>query len=368
MSLSKMQIVSIASISGFVLASGALGWFLYDSYTTRSEQEEELEAQTASFQRLNDAPVFPSKKTIAEAKTNQLALAEWRDAARAFAARGDKKLADETPPIFKQRLADAVRKMRALPGSVGGKIAGPSFQFGFDAYLGEGGVLPDVKDVPRLAAQLDVIKHVVVTFYKAGVLEVKEVTRIDPPPQDESQAKGNKKKRVVKKDKEAEGPKPVCLEFGLVFMARPDAVVKTLNAFSSDSRFLVVKNFALKTPVDDIVSRMDAAEQAAAAAASAAASGGRRRRRGLSVDHAPAAAENPEVQIGALIADPEFGSPAQVEITLAAWDFGTGGAANVPAAGVPQKADAGKAATPQKAAAGKAATPQKADAKKEAKK
>lgn len=354
MSLSKMQIVSIASISGFVLASGALGWFLYDSYTTRSEQEEELESQTASFQRFNEAAVFPSTKTIAEAKTNQVALAEWREAARAFAARGDRKLAEETPPIFKQRLADTVRKMRALPGSVGGKIAGPSFQFGFDAYLGEGGVLPDVKDVPRLAAQLDVIKHVVVTFAKAGVLEVKEVNRIDPPPQDESQqAKGNKKKRVAKKDKESEGPKPVCLEFGLVFMARPDAVVKTLNAFSSDSRFLVVKNFALKTPVDDIVSRMDAAEQAKAAAASAAGGGGRRRRRAQVVEPTPTA-ENTEVQIGSLIADPEFGSPAQVEITLAAWDFGTGGAAS---AAVKPAAPAGEQPSAAGTNSGKARTP-----------
>ena len=351
MSLSKMQIVSIVSISGFVLASGALGWFLYDSYTTRSEQEEELESQTASFQRFNEAAVFPSKKTIAGAKTNQVSLAEWREAARAFAARGDRKLAEETPPIFKQRLADTVRKMRALPGSVGGKIAGPAFQFGFDAYLGEGGVLPDVKDVPRLASQLDVIKHVVVTFAKAGVLEIKEINRIDPPPQDDAQTKGNKKK-AGKKDKEAEGPKPVCLEFGLVFMARPDAVVKTLNAFSSDSRFLVVKNFALKTPVDDIVSRMDAAEQAKAAA-SAAAGGGRRRRRAMAVESAPTA-ENAEVQIGSLVADPEFGSPAQIEITLAAWDFGTGGAAD---AAVKSTAPAGGQPPAAGAAAGKARTP-----------
>ena len=344
MSLSKMQIVSIASISGFVLASGALGWFLYDSCTTRSEQEEELASETASFQRFNDAPVFPSTKTIAEAKSNQVALAEWREAARAFASRGDRKLAEETPPIFKQRLADTVRKMRALPGSVGGRIAGQSFQFGFDAYLGEGGVLPDVKDVPRLASQLDVIKHVVMTFARAGVLEVKEVTRIDPPPQDEQQTKGGKKKRA-KKDKEAEGPKPVCLEFGLVFMARPDAVVKTLNAFSADSRFLVVKNFALKTPVDDIVSRMEAAKQAKAAAA--ASGGGRRRRRVFAADSSAPAAENVEVQIGALIADPEFGSPAQVEITLAAWDFGTGGASAKPAAAADGSAHASDA--PQKA-------------------
>ena len=322
MSLSKKQTVSMVSIAGFVLAAGALGWFLYDAITGREELEEELAQQTASFQRFNDAPVFPSLKTIAEAKTNQAALAAWRDAARSFAARGDRKLAEETPPIFKQRLADTVRKMRALPGSAGGKIAGPAFQFGFDVYLGEGGVLPDVKDVPRLASQLDVIKHVVVTLAKAGALEIKELRRIEAPQADEGQAKGGKKK--AKKGKEPEGPRPVCLDFGLVFTARPAAVVDVLNKFSTDSRFILVKDFAFKMVEDDIVSRMDAADQAKAAAATAAAGGGRRRRRAAAAE-AAAAAENLEANANGLVADPEFGSPIQVEITLSAWDFGTGG-------------------------------------------
>ncbi len=330
MSLSKKQTVSMVSIAVFVLAAGALGWFLYDAITGREELEEELAQQTASFQRFNDAPVFPSLKTIAEAKTNQVALAAWRDAARSFAARGDRKLAEETPPIFKQRLADTVRKMRALPGSAGGKIAGPAFQFGFDVYLGEGGVLPDVKDVPRLASQLDVIKHVVVTLARAGVLEIKELRRVEAPPPDEGQTKGGKKK--AKKGKEPEGPRPVCLDFGLVFTARPAAVVDALNKFSIDSRFIVVKNFAFKMVEDDIVSRMDAADQAKAAAATAAAGGGRRRRRAAAAE-AAAAAENPEVNANGLVADPEFGSPIQVEMTLSAWDFGTGGAVGAASAG-----------------------------------
>ena len=92
MSLSKKQLVSVSAVAGFVIAAGSLGWFLFDSVTVRGEQEEELAQQTSAFQRLNDAPVFPSKKTIAESKTNQIALVSWLEAARAYAARGDRKI------------------------------------------------------------------------------------------------------------------------------------------------------------------------------------------------------------------------------------------------------------------------------------
>jgi hypothetical protein len=344
MSLSKKQIVAASSATGFVLAAGVLGWFLYDAFTGRGEQEEELAVETASFQRFNDAPVFPSAKTIAEAKTNQAVLASWLEGARAYAARGDTKVAEETPPIFKQRLTKTVAKMRSLPGAAAGHLAGSGFMFGFDAYLGEGGVLPDVKDVPRLAAQLDVIKHVVVTLARAGALEIKEVRRVEAPPPDDQQAKGAKKKSKPKKDKTPEGPMPTSLEFGFVFTARPDALVKTLNAFSADNRFIVVKNLAFKMTEDDIVSRMDAADAAKAAAASAAASGGgRRRRRNAEVQQtagAPGAAQG-EAAVPTLVADPEAGSPMQVDLTLVVWDFGTGGI-NESAAPAKAAADAAK--------------------------
>ncbi len=334
MNLSKKQIMSYSAIGGFVAVAGVLGWFLFDAYSGRGEQEEELAQQISAFQRLNEAPVFPSLKTISETKTNQLALAAWLESAREYASRGDVKVAEETPPIFKQRLTRTVSKMRALPGAAQGHFAAAGFLFGFDAYLGDGGVLPDVKDVPRLAAQLDAIKHVVITLVRAGALEVKEVRRIEAPPQpDESQTKG-KKKAKKKNTNVDEGPKASCLEFGFVFTARPDAIVKTLNALSADNRFIVVKKFAFKSVQDDIVIRMDA-DAAAKSAAAASASGSSRRRRRNAAAEAATEASEAAASTGGVVADPEYGSPLQVEMTLAVWDFGTGG--NAAVAPMPEK-------------------------------
>ena len=119
--------------------------------------------------------------------------------------------------------------------------------------------------------------------------------------------------------------------------ARSEAIVNAVNSFSSGSRFLVIKNFALKTVVDDIVTRMDADAAAKAAAASAAANTGRRRRR-AAAEAAPA--EAPELKTGGLIADPEYGTPLQVDLTLVAWDFGTGGSAPQPSQPDPAKKEA----------------------------
>ena len=183
----------------------------------------------------------------------------------------------------------------------------------------------------------------VVTLAKAGVLEVKEIRRVEPPPPDESKSKD--RKTAQKKDsKQAEGPIPSSLEFGLSFAARPDAIVKTLNSFAADSRFLVVRNLAFKMIADDIITRMDADAAAKAAAATAAANTGRRRRRAAD----SASAETVEVKTGGLVADPEFGSPIQVDLTLIAWDFGTGGGSPAAAASPAAAGDAASAPKPEK--------------------
>jgi len=340
MSLSKNQMIAAVSAGVFVLAAGALGWFLYDAITVRGEQEDELERQLSSFRRYNDAAVFPSHKTISQVNTNKEELVAWREAAHAYAARGDRSLAAETPPIFKQRLAATVRKMGALRGAASGHLAVQNFMFGFEAYLGDGGALPDVKDVPRLAAQLDTIKHVVVTLAKAGALEIKEVTRIEPK-EDKDDEKGRggrasarangkagRSRQSAKDGAKPATPDPTCLEYKFSFTVRPDAFVKVLNALSSGERFLIVKDFAFRDVADDISVQMAAADAAKAAAAQAAAGTGRRggsRRRAALL--AAAAAENnaeePETKSGGVVCDPESGSPIQVDMTIAAWDFGT---------------------------------------------
>lgn len=341
MSMTKQQMVGAVCGGVFVVCAGALGWFLYDAATQRAEAEEQLVNERDAFTRFNESAVFPSKKSIADVKSNETSYAEWHAAALALAARGDRPAATpEEPSVFKQRLQAEVRRLSELPGSVEGKICANGFFFGFEQYLGESGVLPQTADVPRLAVQLDTISRVVDMFAAAGVCEVKSVQRIEAKADEDEEAPRAKKKgakKVVAED--GDSPKTTCLEYALEFTVRPSAFVKVFNGLTADTRFCVVRNVSFKQSSDTILDRLAAVEAAAAQAASASQAGARRRRRGASAQQDDAQKKPEEKKVDRLVSDPETDAPVLVSLTLAVYDFGMGAQPTKPTAeeSVPEK-------------------------------
>ena len=322
MAASKGKILALVGGGVFVVATGVLGYLLFDAYTTRTEMEEDLESQMGTFRGYYGAAVFPSRKSIAGVTTNTTELAAWREAAGAFAARGDKLFSkDETPVAFKQRLTRTVRRLAALPGGADGHLAAPGFMFGFDKYLDpERGILPTSTAVPRLAAQLDSVARITALFAKAEVLEIKEVKCIEPSAEEEAEPdrRANAKKRRQSKKDEEEGAKMTALDYSFSFTVRPAAFVEVLNAVTAHPRFMVVKSFAFKETADMIVNRI-ADVEAAQAKKNAPASGRRRRGRLALVEEAQEVAPKKEDR---LVVDPELDAPLQVDMTVTVCDFG----------------------------------------------
>ncbi len=321
MAMSKGKIV--ASVAGglFVLAVGALGYLLYDAYDTRTETEQELADEIDAYRRYNHAAVFPSTKSITAVASNKADYAAWLGIAGAFSARGDKVFSkDESPAAFKQRLAQEVRRLAALPGGAEGHLAAPGFLFGFDKYLGESAVLPESSAVPRLAVQLDTISRLADMFAKVGVLEVKDIRRIEPAAEAEDADGGSRRRPAAKargaKSGDDEGPKTQCLEYRLAILVRPTAFVGVLNALTSDIRFMVVKSFAFRESADMIVDKLNAIE-----AALAKKDAPERRRRRRSTVAEPPTEDAPKKE-DRLIVDPELDAPVLVEMTIAVYDFG----------------------------------------------
>jgi len=331
MSLSKQQI--IGAVGGGVFAVGALtlGWFLYSAWSGKGEAEEQLANETDSFSRYYNAAVFPSKASIESVKSNATNYAAWYDTAMTLAAQGDKLMPEETPPIFKQRLQGEVRRMLNLEGGMDGKIAASSFLFGFEQYLGEGGVLPSAADVPRLAVQLDTISRLVDAFAEAGVFEVRTIVRVENKGDEKAEGEGEQssssKKSSAKQAKEEKGPKIAKQTYMFELTARPEAIVATLNKLTSCQRFVVVRDLALKGS-DVIVERLSAAEKAKADAAAGngapKAVSSRRRTRGAAALLAPA--DNPELQaaVARIVSDPESDDPMLMKFTVDVYDFGRG--------------------------------------------
>ena len=345
MSLSKQQKLGVIGAGVFVLCAGGLGFGAYLAWSGRCEAEEELEAAVGGFRSHYEAAVFPSKRSLDSVLSNKVSYTDWHASALALAARGDRKFPVELPPIFKQRLQREVRRMAALAGGVEGKIAAPAFLFGFEQYLGEGGVLPQEQDVPRLTVQLDTITQVVDMFAEVGVLEVKAIRRIEQKAAAEEEDDGARRPAKAKKGvgKEADAPQETCLAYAFEFTARPAALVSVLNRLTSCPRFMTVKNLSFRETADVIVEHLNAVENAKNQKASGRGATGRRGRRGAAAAES-AAQGAAEAAVNPLVVDPELDAPIQVNFTLEVRDFGRGAAA-------PSAEDAATEAKPEPEAA-----------------
>ena len=345
MSLSKQQKLGVIGAGVFVLCAGGLGFGAYLAWSGRCEAEEELEAAVGGFRSHYEAAVFPSKRSLDSVLSNKVSYTDWHASALALAARGDRKFPVELPPIFKQRLQREVRRMAALAGGVEGKIAAPAFLFGFEQYLGEGGVLPQEQDVPRLTVQLDTITQVVDMFAEVGVLEVKAIRRIEKKAASEEEDDGARRPAKTKKGagKEADAPQETCLAYAFEFTARPAALVAVLNRLTSCPRFMTVKNLSFRETADVIVEHLNAVENAKNQKASGRGATGRRGRRGAAAAES-AAQGAAEAAVNPLVVDPELDAPIQVNFTLEVRDFGRGAAA-------PSAEDAATEAKPEPEAA-----------------
>ena len=345
MSLSKQQKLGVIGAGVFVLCAGGLGFGAYLAWSGRCEAEEELEAAVGGFRSHYEAAVFPSKRSLDSVLSNKVSYTDWHASALALAARGDRKFPVELPPIFKQRLQREVRRMAALAGGVEGKIAAPAFLFGFEQYLGEGGVLPQEQDVPRLTVQLDTITQVVDMFAEVGVLEVKAIRRIEQKAASEEEDDGARRAAKAKKGagKEADAPQETCLAYAFEFTARPAALVAVLNRLTSCPRFMTVKNLSFRETADVIVEHLNAVENAKNQKASGRGATGRRGRRGAAAAES-AAQGAAEAAVNPLVVDPELDAPIQVNFTLEVRDFGRGAAA-------PSAEDAATEAKPEPEAA-----------------
>lgn len=345
MSLSKQQMLGAVGAGVFVLCAGGLGFGVYLAWSGRCEAEEALESAAGGFRSHYEAAVFPSKRSLDSVVSNKVSYTDWYESALALAARGDKVFPAELPPIFKQRLQREVRRMAALAGGVEGKIAAPAFLFGFEQYLGEGGVLPQEQDVPRLAVQLDTIAQVVDMFAEVGVLEVKAIRRIEKKPaSDEEEDDGARRPAKAKKGagQEADAPQETCLSYAFEFTARPAALVAVLNRLTACPRFMTVKNLSFRETADVIVEHLNAVENAKNQKASGRGASGRRGRRGAPVA-ADASQGGAEAAVNPLVVDPELDAPIQVNFTLEVRDFGRA------AATAPSAEDAATEAKPEAA-------------------
>lgn len=353
-----------SSLGGiFVAGAGILGWMLWDKLAFADEAAQELASEESKYTGHSTAKVFPCKASLDSIKTNRQSYIEWYDASIKAVSAADKAPSTETPAAFKQRLTQAVANMKSLEGGLEGRIASQTFLFGFDKYLGENTTMPPDKDVPRLAAELDTIVHIVNLLSESEIVEVRKIDRLNDVVENaEPVQQAGRRRPAKKKATETEGPKTTVLKYNLEFTTRPIGLVEVLNRLSSDPNFITITDFSMRDTSDTIVEKFSASDSAKAMQAQGSS---RRRRSNMAAAFglAPAAEQKKEEPKLAhrLVTDPESDAPIYVTMTLTVTDFGR--PVQKIAAPVSEAAPAG-AAPAEKAAPAPAQTPKPAPAPK----
>ena len=329
MSMNKNQIV-MASIGGVALvATLALGFLAYSSWSDGADAASELEDLKANVKRIANAAVAPEQKSVNAIEANAKTLVDWY--AENFDAVKVGDIAPEpnlTKDALKARMVDEARAIAEYPGSADGKFVRAGFEFGFKDIIA-GGAMPEADAVAAMTREWADVRFLATTLAEAGALELAEVTRegaksLEPPP--ELDAKGRPKKK-----KKTEEVKPLASVYAytLVFQARPVAFVKALNALSTAKRFTVVDSLTCRRVEDALASAVADRKDASAAAPA----GGRRGRRGRRA--ADENTEEAEAQKKGLVVDPQTDVPFTVTMKVSTYDFGTA----VEAAAAPETAE-----------------------------
>ncbi|MCQ2388662.1 MAG: Amuc_1100 family pilus-like protein [Kiritimatiellae bacterium] len=314
MSMSRGKIILIAASSLWGISVCTSGYYLYRGIAERMDAEGLLLQATNKLGQYYSAKMFPSKKSILDVKTNEVLYAKWTDMAEILASRGGKTLPLESQTVFKQGLQNEVRRLLTLPGeSEEQPLADPSFLFGFEKYLGESAALPLPNELPMLIRQLDFISGFAETLSSAGATHLNLVSR----------------NLVVRPDCSNH------LEYTFMFTARPQALVKTLNALAAAPEFIVIGDFKFVEKDDAIVARLNAEDAAREAAKKQKEkeAGGRPNARRPNRRNKRAKEEETEVKLSdeeifakmkadRIVTDPEMNALFEVAIDLTVYNFG----------------------------------------------
>ncbi len=315
MSMSKGKTILIAASSVWGIAVCFAGYYLYCGVAERLNAEGLLLRANNKLGQYYSAKTFPSKKSIMDVKTNEVLYAKWTDMAQILASRGGKTLTLESQTVFKQGLQNEVRRLLALPGENAEQpLADPTFLFGFEKYLGESAALPLPNELPMLIRQLDFISGFAETLSSVGATHLNLVAR----------------NLVVRPDCSNH------LEYTFIFTARPQALVKTLNALAAAPAFVVIEDFKFVETADAIVARLnaeDAARETAKKQKEKDAGGGRPNARQRKPRNKKQAEETPEVKLSdeeifakmkadRIVTDPEMNALFEVTINLTVYNFG----------------------------------------------
>ena len=319
MNRTKITILSIAGVS--LLLSLVLGYLVWDAWSTKGVNEADLEGYHNDLDSLKRLPVFPCAEGVKAIGENRALYVDWLDEAHTAASTGDRRFEATTPAAFKAQMNDDAHRLGDCPGTQDGKLVKAGFSFGYGELIG-GSTLPVEADLPRLQREWFDLVHVIELMADSGVSAVTAVelgkgvsAAVEDP---KSSGKGKDKKKD-KKDKNkpkkdaAKSAAPAAgdalvSKFDITFMASSAALVKTFNALTADTRFIVIDSYEFVRDRDELNEKLAGKKQEVT----------KKRGRGRQQEKQ----EETSVK-GTVVIDPQAQADLKVKLSVSVYDFRT---------------------------------------------
>lgn len=311
----KIIMISIASVSAIaviVIAVMSLG-----ALSAKSENVESISFAEGTFAKYGKSKITPSESSVKAIESNSVQLVKWHDIALGSVSKGDMAFAEDVnEAAFKQKMIDEARKLSKLPGQNNGAIVADGFTFGFDAYIG-GGELPEKSLLPLLQRQWFDIKLFVNLLSAAGAEEIKSI-KINSKPLADATAENAVKAKGKKKSEEQ---KPLCSQesYALEFIARPGALVKAINAFATNERFMIIDSMEFSRESDIIGTALSSSDKKTDGANAQS----KKHRRSRRTQESQETAVSAKVKKTGFVTEPSKEAPMVVKLQIITCDFGS---------------------------------------------
>ncbi len=316
MSKNKLVMCVIGGVAG-VLAL-AIGWLVYSESDAQEAKRVELQTQQAAISQNAGADPRAAKAHRENAKH----LDQWAHDAFNKVSEMSKRAPHhgEAPAAFRLRMFKKQRELMKLPRGNETKIIKETFYFGdrFKDYIDPNTAAnPGAADMPALHREWDDVVHFTEILLRSGATELTAVTVV-PPPKPVEENKPRRGGRGPSRGAEKVNPYPSTEKnYEFTFLARPEALIKVLNAVASDKdRFMAVDSISFEQADDPLKKILGEGEKEKKDNA-----GGRRRGGRRSGGLLDSGKEEEEVVRKGLVTNPETAVPFTVVMKVSTIDF-----------------------------------------------
>ena len=332
MSKSKIILAAVGGVSALLAVAAAVAvWFAYSGKVAALEGDEDegvdgLETVRSQVTRFTSGKIYPCQESVKALKANAERLADWRTESVRFAARGDRFFEKTTPAAFKAKIVRDSKTIASMKGAENGLLVKPDFTFGpFKPYISEG-KMPEEAKLPELQRRWDDVFGLAETFAACGVDEFASIAFRDGDSAAEKKAEAEKKNSAAnKRGKKRQEPaksvfKPSSFSYTAVFRARPNSIIKVVNAFATCERFVVIDSFSFERERDTLAVALGGVDKKKQETQQTQSR--RRRRRGAAEQQQ---AEEPSAADAAaasgIVTDPLLDGPFLATLSFTVYDF-----------------------------------------------